>query len=229
MPSGLLSGSLQSRQLDPKSHLHHPTFYANSLSTWRGKPEDREGGQREGTGPSQLSASGRTGPPDRIQASGPASSGYGTPGSRTSSGPGPRACAKPGARVPAIRGIGTRAWRRVQAAHPPWSVRPGAPASALQDHTKDPTPGRACISCSIGGGVQPPMCIPRRAGRAGRGARPHAAPVPARQPRGAALGGPAPMSPQAGLPLCAARAPRPRHWPAGPGGQPLPGSPHAYA
>lgn len=68
-----------------------------------------------------------------------------------------------------------------------------------------------------------------RPGRAGRGARPQAAPVPALRPRGAALGGPAPVSPQAGLPLCAAPAPRPRHWPARPGGQPLPGSPHAYA
>lgn len=101
------------------------------------------------------------------------------------------------------------------------------------DHTKDPTPGRWCISCGSGGSgaARDTYMLPAAHGpsRAGRWARPHAALSPRATRPAAALHGPAPVSPQAGLPLCAGRAPRPRHWPARPGGQPLPGSPHAYA
>lgn len=75
------------------------------------------------------------------------------------------------------------------------------------------------------------LCVSRGAQTHPGGARgtPPRSPSPRAARPAAALHGPAPVSPQAGLPLCAGRAPRPRHWPARPGGQPLPGLPYAYA
>lgn len=125
-----------------------------------------------------------------------------------------------------LRGHRDRARRRVQGCSLLAPAPRGSHGTPRRTTQKTPPqvgrafPVRLAAACS-----QPPLCIPGRTGRAGHGARPHAAPVPAR----AGLCGSAPVSPQAGLPLCAAREPRPRHWPAGPGGQPLPGSPHAYA
>lgn len=167
------------------------------------------------------------GPPKRIQAAGLQAPSTGHPRS-WASGPGPRTCANPRAREPAAGGSGTAARRRFQD-RPSWPVRPGSSASRSAGPHKRPHP-RSGVHFLLERQRRAATHVhPSARGPGGARARPHAVPVPALRPRRAALGGPAPVSPQARLPLCAAGAPRLRHWPAGPGGQPLPGSPHAYA
>lgn len=78
---------------------------------------------------------------------------------------------------------------------PPWPLDRDS-GDTPWDHTKDPTPRRVCISCGSlgsGGAVQATYVYPAAHGpvRAGRGARPHAAPVPAlRAPRPSSTGPP---------------------------------------
>lgn len=164
------------RRLQWNSRLHYSTLQRRTRV-----PEV----QRQEADPAQPPASGETGLSDLIQAIGPAGREF--PGSR-------------------VRALQVLVLERVQTRQPvcllpgTWGLAPGVacrvvphgpdvpglPRDAPRDHTKDPTPGRARISCCSGGGVQPPMCIPRRAGQAGPGGA-----------RGTPPGSPSPRAPAA--------------------------------
>lgn len=110
---------------------------------------------------------------------------------------------------PAARDLGTRAWQLHigwSPIQPPVAIGSGLTETPLGTTQKTPPQDRCAFPVAAAGGCgvavaapcKPPMCIPQRAAhgpvRAGRGARPHAAPVPP------ALRAPRP--PSAGPPPC---------------------------